>query len=254
MSEVQSDFRWYMVSVLPDWEDRVAKEIADNLRARGLADKVKHILVPKEEVPEEELARTRRGKPRSRFRPVYRGYVTVLADLDSVVWYVIMNTRPGVIGLVGSARKAAPMPPKDVVKVLIAAGWLPEEIGRALQYTDFFPHDHREVAELLVRRFGVQQAGDALLAANLSVSEVAQALSGLGGRPWQPPGQPASVTVGDTVRVGAGPAAGQIAEVVQLNEARRRARIRLLGEGFLIRELEVSVDVLEPAREQDAQQ
>lgn len=238
-----SEFRWYMISVLPDWEDRVAQDIADNLRARGLSEKVKHILVPKEEVPPEDLAKPRRGKPKPRFRPIYRGYVVVLADLDSLVWYVIMNTRPGVIGLVGSARKAVPMTATDVIKILAAAGWDARRVGEALKDTEFLPCDYGAVASLLVQKFGVQAAGDALLAADLPLSEVAQLMSAYGGR-WRPPAAPIPVEKGDRVEITTGPAVGQRAVVLSVQPAKRRARVRLVGEGFLIPELEVAVDTL----------
>ena len=65
--------RWYSVSVLSNFEKKVAEQIRHDVVTKGLEDDIVEVLVPTEEVIE-----VRRGKKvttERRFMPGYLGYI-----------------------------------------------------------------------------------------------------------------------------------------------------------------------------------
>ena len=103
--------RWYSVSVLSNFEKKVAEAIRQAVAEKGLEEQIDEVLVPTEEVIE-----IRRGKKVTSERRFMPGYVLVhmrLYDdqhnLLERTWYFIQET-PGIIGFVGGER---PVPLKS---------------------------------------------------------------------------------------------------------------------------------------------
>ncbi|MEL6977158.1 MAG: transcription termination/antitermination protein NusG [Pseudomonadota bacterium] len=104
--------RWYAVSVLSNFEKKVAEAIRDGVAQHSLEDAIADVVVPTEEVA--ELRRGRKVMTERRFMP---GYVLVQADLTDEAYHLIKNTR-NVIGFLGPQGKPAPMRDEEVARML----------------------------------------------------------------------------------------------------------------------------------------
>ena len=69
--------RWYSVSVLSNYEKKIAEQIRHSVIQEGLEDEIEEVLVPTEEVIE-----VRRGKKVTAERRFMPGYVLVKMEID----------------------------------------------------------------------------------------------------------------------------------------------------------------------------
>ncbi|MEL6316806.1 MAG: transcription termination/antitermination protein NusG [Pseudomonadota bacterium] len=130
--------RWYAVSVLSNFENKVAESIKDSVVQNGLEDLIEEVVVPKEEVV--EIRRGRRVNTERRFMP---GYVLIRADLTDEVYHMIKDTNR-VTGFLGSQNKARPLKDEEVARMLnkaeeVAERGTPEiiyEIGEQVKVMD----------------------------------------------------------------------------------------------------------------------
>ena len=96
--------RWYIVHAYSNFEKKVAEDIENKARQKGLSDQIEQIVVPTERVVE-----VRRGRKVDAERKFFPGYVLVRATLTDAVFSLIKNT-PKVTGFLGDAR---PVPITD---------------------------------------------------------------------------------------------------------------------------------------------
>ena len=117
--------RWYSVSVLSNFEKRVAEQIRTNVAEQGLEDQIEEVLVPTEEVIE-----VRRGKKVSTERRFMPGYVLVRMEMSDRGYHLI-NSINRVTGFLGPQGKPMPMRDAEVEAILgrVAEG---EEAPRTL--------------------------------------------------------------------------------------------------------------------------
>jgi len=97
--------RWYIVHAYSNFEKKVAEDIENKAKQKGLADKIEQIVVPTEKVVE-----VRRGKKVDAERKFFPGYVLIKANLTDPVISLVKNT-PRVTGFLGEDRATAkPVP------------------------------------------------------------------------------------------------------------------------------------------------
>lgn len=104
--------RWYVLHVYSGFENKVAENIRDKAKKKGLEDKVEDIMVPKEEVVE-----IKRGQKVNTERKVFPGYVLAKIDMNDDVWHMIKDT-PKVTGFLGAANKPAPISEKEAARLI----------------------------------------------------------------------------------------------------------------------------------------
>ncbi|MHA3915141.1 transcription termination/antitermination protein NusG [Halovulum sp. GXIMD14793] len=104
--------RWYAVSVLSNFEKRVAESIRETAEQHGLQEEILQVLVPTEEVIE-----VRRGKKVQAERRFMPGYVLVQADLTDRAYHLIKDTNR-VTGFLGPQGKPVPMRDAEVGAIL----------------------------------------------------------------------------------------------------------------------------------------
>ena len=97
--------RWYSVSVLSNFEKKVAEAINEAVEQAGLQEEIEPVLVPTEEVVE-----VRRGKKYNVERRFMPGYVLVRMEMSERGYHIINNINR-VTGFLGQAGR--PMPMKD---------------------------------------------------------------------------------------------------------------------------------------------
>jgi len=96
--------RWYIVHAYSNFEKKVAEDIEQKAKQKGLWNQFEKILVPTEKVVE-----VRRGRKVDAERKFFPGYVLVRATLSDAVFSLIKNT-PRVTGFLGDSK---PVPISD---------------------------------------------------------------------------------------------------------------------------------------------
>lgn len=86
---------WYVVHTYSGYEEKVKLSIEDNVRRRGLEEKVGEILIPAEKVVE-----LKAGKKKESIKKFYPGYILINIVLDDETWHLVSST-PRVTGFVG---------------------------------------------------------------------------------------------------------------------------------------------------------
>jgi len=104
--------RWYSVSVLSNFEKKVAEQIKQAVEDAGLQEEITEILVPTEEVIE-----VRRGKKVSSERRFMPGYVLVRMEMTSRGYHLV-TTINRVTGFLGPQGKPMAMRDAEVNAIL----------------------------------------------------------------------------------------------------------------------------------------
>ena len=104
--------RWYSVSVLSNFEKRVAEQIRHAVADAGLEEQIEEVLVPTEEVIE-----IRRGKKVTAERRFMPGYVLVRMEMNDRTYHLI-NSINRVTGFLGPQGKPMPMRDSEVEAIL----------------------------------------------------------------------------------------------------------------------------------------
>jgi transcriptional antiterminator NusG len=130
--------RWYSVSVLSNFEKKVAEQIRTAVIEAGLQEEIDEVLVPTEEVLE-----VRRGKKVTSERRFMPGYVLVRMEMSNKGYHLISSINR-VTGFLGPQGKPMPMRDAEVNAILnrVEEGEVAPrnlirfEIGEQVQVTD----------------------------------------------------------------------------------------------------------------------
>ena len=104
--------RWYSVSVLSNFEKKVAEQIKTAVAEAGLEEEISEVLVPTEEVIE-----VRRGKKVTSERRFMPGYVLVRMEMSNKGYHLISSINR-VTGFLGPQGKPMPMRDAEVNQIL----------------------------------------------------------------------------------------------------------------------------------------
>ena len=104
--------RWYSVSVLSNFEKKVAEQIRHAVGDAGLEDEIEEVMVPTEEVIE-----IRRGKKVPTERRFMPGYVLVRMEMSDAGYHLI-NSINRVTGFLGPQGRPMPMRDAEVNQIL----------------------------------------------------------------------------------------------------------------------------------------
>lgn len=104
--------RWYSVSVLSNFEKKIAEAIRAKAEEKGLSDQIDEVLVPTEEVI--EVRRNKKVTTERRFMP---GYVLVHMEMSDEGYHLI-NSINRVTGFLGPQGRPMPMRDAEVQAIL----------------------------------------------------------------------------------------------------------------------------------------
>jgi transcriptional antiterminator NusG len=104
--------RWYSVSVLSNFEKKVAEQIRTAVADANLGEEIDEVLVPTEEVIE-----VRRGKKVTSERRFMPGYVLVRMEMTNRGYHLISSINR-VTGFLGPQGKPMPMRDAEVNQIL----------------------------------------------------------------------------------------------------------------------------------------
>ncbi|MGO4914240.1 transcription termination/antitermination protein NusG [Pseudogemmobacter sp. W21_MBD1_M6] len=130
--------RWYSVSVLSNFEKKIAEQIKHAVEDAGLEDEIEEVLVPTEEVIE-----VRRGKKVTAERRFMPGYVLVRMEMTDRGYHLISSINR-VTGFLGPQGRPMPMRDAEVNAILnrVEEGQdaprtlIHFEVGEKVQVTD----------------------------------------------------------------------------------------------------------------------
>tara|TARA_B100000963_G_scaffold354332_1_gene370644 strand:+ start:380 stop:949 length:570 start_codon:yes stop_codon:yes gene_type:complete len=108
----EMDMRWYSVSVLSNFEKKVADSIMERAQQHKLEDRIEQVLVPTEEVVE-----IRRGKKVQAERKFMPGYVLIKMEMSDESYHLVKNTNR-VSGFLGPQGNPMPLPNSEVARIL----------------------------------------------------------------------------------------------------------------------------------------
>jgi len=97
--------RWYIAHAYSNFEKKVAEDIENKAKQKGLSADIEQIVVPTEKVVE-----VRRGRKVDAERKFFPGYVLLKANLTDAVFSLVKNT-PKVTGFLGDSK---PVPITEV--------------------------------------------------------------------------------------------------------------------------------------------
>ena len=104
--------RWYSVSVLSNFEKKIAEQIKTSVAEAGLEDDIEEVLVPTEEVIE-----VRRGKKVTAERRFMPGYVLVRMEMSDQGYHLVSSINR-VTGFLGPQGRPMPMRDAEVNAIL----------------------------------------------------------------------------------------------------------------------------------------
>ena len=104
--------RWYSVSVLSNFEKKIAEQIKTAVSEASLESEIEEVLVPTEEVIE-----VRRGKKVTTERRFMPGYVLVRMEMSDQGYHLI-NSINRVTGFLGPQGRPMPMMDPQVNSIL----------------------------------------------------------------------------------------------------------------------------------------
>ena len=103
--------RWYIVHAYSNFEKKVAEDIENKAKQKGLSNQIEQIVVPTEKVVE-----VRRGRKVDAERKFFPGYVLLKANLTDAVFSLVKNT-PKVTGFLGDS-KPVPITEAEAERIL----------------------------------------------------------------------------------------------------------------------------------------
>jgi transcriptional antiterminator NusG len=104
--------RWYIVHAYSNFEKKVADQILEKAKSKGLSHLIENVVVPTEKVTE-----VRRGRKIDTERKFFPGYVLVRAEMTDAIHSLIKNT-PKVTGFLGSDSRPVPIRDKEAEVIL----------------------------------------------------------------------------------------------------------------------------------------
>lgn len=104
--------RWYSVSVLSNYEKKIAEQIRQKASEQGLEDRIDEVMVPTEEVI--EMRRGKKVQAERRFMP---GYVLVHMEMSDETYHLISSINR-VTGFLGPQGRPMPMRDAEVNAIL----------------------------------------------------------------------------------------------------------------------------------------
>ena len=104
--------RWYSVSVLSNYEKKIAEAIRQSAIDSNMEEKIEEVLIPTEEIIE-----VRRGKKVTTERRFMPGYVLVRMELSDEAYHLITSINR-VTGFLGPQGRPMPMRDAEVNQIL----------------------------------------------------------------------------------------------------------------------------------------
>ena len=104
--------RWYSVSVLSNYEKKIAETIRQSVIDSNMEEQIEEVLVPTE-----EIIKVRRGKKVTTERRFMPGYVLVRMELSEEAYHLITSINR-VTGFLGPQGRPMPMRDAEVNQIL----------------------------------------------------------------------------------------------------------------------------------------
>lgn len=106
--------KWYVVHTYSGYEEKVKRDLEENIKKNGMEEYFGEIIVPSEIVMERIKGQVKKSQ-----RTVFPGYILVNMVMNKDTWYLVRHT-PKVTGFVGYDKMNPTPLPEDEVKEILA--------------------------------------------------------------------------------------------------------------------------------------
>lgn len=110
---MENEKRWYVIHVYSGYEKKIKSTLERRIVTTGMEDRIFNVLVPEEDVLEQDK-KTKKRKMVT--KKVYPGYILVEMIMTDDSWYIVRNTQ-GVTGFVGTGSRPYPLEPQEVEQI-----------------------------------------------------------------------------------------------------------------------------------------
>lgn len=104
--------QWYVAHVHSGLENKIVKDLEEQIIKKGMQDYFDQILVPTEEVVE-----VRKGAKVNTERKFFPGYILVKMEMTDAAWHLV-KSNPKVTGFLGGKNKPIPITDKEADRLL----------------------------------------------------------------------------------------------------------------------------------------
>lgn len=104
--------RWYAIHVYSGFEERVKKQLLQQIEQKDFEDQVDEILIPIENVVE-----FKNGKKHISQKNFFPGYILIRMEMSEALWYLVKNT-PKVTDFISSGKKPAALADEEVEQII----------------------------------------------------------------------------------------------------------------------------------------
>ena len=108
-----SNFRWYVLSVVSGQEAMVEKNLHETVKKNNLQNQVEEIFFPEIKT----VSLTKNGEKKVTTKKLHPGYIYVKSMMNDKIWYVLRNT-PGVRLIIGSDIYPTPVNDDEMNKII----------------------------------------------------------------------------------------------------------------------------------------
>ena len=122
----ESNKKWYVLRAVRGKEAKVTEDLENDMKLRGLTDKVSQVLIPTEKV-----VQVRNGKRIVKEKSYLPGYVLVEAELVGDIAFTLRNT-PNVLGFLGGMDEPTPIRQAEINRILGTVDELQETSDESL--------------------------------------------------------------------------------------------------------------------------
>ncbi len=113
--DADSPYKWYAVRIVSGHENKVKLYLENEIRAEGLEERIKHVVIPYEKVYE-----VKNGKKKIKLKNFLPGYILINAVLNDSIRDFIAKT-PSIINMVGVKKgkklEAIPLSATEVKRI-----------------------------------------------------------------------------------------------------------------------------------------
>jgi len=103
--------KWYAIHTYSGYEEAVAHNLKQRVKALGMEDKIFDVIVPKE-----KKIKVKNSKKEVVEEKIYPGYILVNMIVTDDSWYVVRNT-PRVTGFIGAGTTPVPISDEEIIRI-----------------------------------------------------------------------------------------------------------------------------------------
>ena len=112
MTEISSDFKWYIIHTYSGFENKVVTLIKEEVKKKNLDNSFEDFLIPTQKTLE-----IKKGKKFEGEKKFYPGYILIKMKMNDDTWHLVKKVNK-VSGFLGAANKPVPLRKTEAERIL----------------------------------------------------------------------------------------------------------------------------------------